>query len=203
MNLILWILRRWGIAVGTLLLLGFPGVAARSAIQLSQGVSQQREGNPATAAERAFTEGDQLYQQGTAESLRQAIAKFEEALKLYREVGNNGGQAISLLALGRIYSELGEKQKALEYYNQSLSLSRAVADRGGEARTLNNIGLVYSELGEKQKALEYYSQSLPLSRAVGDRIGEARTLNNIGLVYSELGEKQKALEYYSQSLPLS
>ncbi|MEG3987192.1 CHAT domain-containing protein, partial [Microcoleus sp. S28C3] len=105
--------------------------------------------------------------------------------------------------IGLVYSELGEKQKALEYYTQSLPLRRAVGDRSGEALTLSNIGLVYSELGEKQKALEYYTQSLPLSRATGDRSGEAVTLNNIGGVYSELGEKQKALEYYIQSLPLS
>jgi tetratricopeptide (TPR) repeat protein len=103
----------------------------------------------------------------------------------------------------QVYSDLGEKQKALEYYSQSLPLRRAVGDRRGEAITLTNIGRVYSELGEKQKALDYYSQSLPLSRAVGDRSGEAYTLTNIGRVYSELGEKQKALDYYSQSLPLT
>ncbi|MEG3837296.1 tetratricopeptide repeat protein, partial [Microcoleus sp. Z1_C3] len=74
-------------------------------------------------------------------------------------------------SIGSVYSELGEKQKALEYYSQSLPLRRAVGDRSGEASTLNNIGLVYSDLGEKQKALEYYSQSLPLRRAVGDRSG--------------------------------
>jgi CHAT domain-containing protein len=111
-------------------------------------------------------------------------------------------EASTLSNIGVAYSELGEKQKALEYYSQSLPLRRATGDRGGEAYTLASIGSVYSDLGEKQKALEYYSQSLPLSRAVGDRRGEAVTLNNIGIVYSEFGEKQKALEYYSQSLPL-
>jgi CHAT domain-containing protein len=185
-------------------LLGSPAVVMPSAIKISQGVSQQRGGNPAAAAaERAFTEGRELYQQGTAESLRKAIAKWEEALKLYREAGNRRGEAGTLNNIGGVYSDLGEKQKALEYYSQSLPLSRALGDRSGEAGTLNNIGGVYSDLGEKQKALEYYNQSLPLKRAVGNRSGEAVTLNNIGRVYSDLGEQQKALEYYSQSLPLS
>ncbi|KAB8320027.1 CHAT domain-containing protein, partial [Tolypothrix campylonemoides VB511288] len=102
-----------------------------------------------------------------------------------------------------IYSDLGEKQKALEYFNQSLPLSREVEDKAGVARTLTNIGGIYSNLGEKQKALEYYNQSLPLLRAVEDKAGVAGTLNNIGNVYYALGEKQKALEYYNQSLPLS
>ena len=201
MNLTLWVWGRYGLAVSALILLGVPAVAAPSAIKISQGVSQQGGGNP--AAERALTEGAQLYHQRTTQSLRKAIAKLEEALKLYREVGVNEGQIASLLGLGKVYDALGEKQKALDYYSQSLPLIRAVGDRRGEAVTLNNIGGVYDELGEKQKALEYYSQSLPLRRAVGDRSGEGRTLNNIGLVYDDLGEKQKALEYYNQSLPLN
>ncbi len=118
-------------------------------------------------------------------------------------MGNRKGEAITLNNIGLLYSDLGEKQKALEYYSQSLPLFRAVGNRRGEATTLSNIGVVYAALGEKQKGLEYYNQSLPLTRAVGDRRQEAITLNNIGQVYSDLGEKQKALEYYSQSLPLS
>jgi hypothetical protein len=76
MNLRLWV---WGIAVGASILLGVPAVAAPSAIKISQGVSQQGGGNPAAAAaERAFTEGMQMVQQGTAQSLRQAIAKLKK-----------------------------------------------------------------------------------------------------------------------------
>jgi CHAT domain-containing protein/Flp pilus assembly protein TadD len=155
------------------------------------------------AAERAYQEGMQLFKQGTAESLRQAITKWEEALSLYQAVGDKKWEAVTLLGIGRVYNDLGEKQKALEYYNQSLPLSRATGDKAGEAVTLNNIGQVYSDLGEKQKALEYYNQSLPLRRATGDKAGEAGTLNNIGRVYSDLGQKQKALSFFNQSLPLS
>ncbi|MEG4167321.1 MULTISPECIES: tetratricopeptide repeat protein [unclassified Microcoleus] len=202
MNLTLGVWARCGIAVAASILLGVPAVAAPSVIKMSQGNSQQSGGNP-SPAEKALTEGVQLYQQGTAESLRKAIAKWEEALKLYREAGDRNKEAVTLNNIGLVYSALGEKQKALEYYNQSLPLSRAVGDRSMEAVTLTSIGLAYSDLGEKQKALEYYSQSLPLNRATGDRTREAITLNNIGNVYSALGEKQKALEYYNQSLPLS
>jgi CHAT domain-containing protein/Tfp pilus assembly protein PilF len=188
------------------------GMSIALSVQLSQTVAaavpvgkviQTAQTNSNDAAKKVFEEAEKLYQQGTAEALRSAIAQFEIALKLLREAGDRRGEAATLTWLGVIYSELGEKQKALEYYSQSLPLSRATGDRRGEAAILNNIGQVYSDLGEKQKALEYYSQSLPLLRATGDRSGEAVTLNNIGNVYSELGEQQKALEYYSQSLPLS
>ncbi|MEG4484082.1 CHAT domain-containing tetratricopeptide repeat protein [Microcoleus sp. D2_18a_B4] len=187
------------------------GMSIALSVQLSQPVAatvsvgkvvQTAQTNSSDTAEKALEEGVQLYEQGTAQAKRGAIAKLEQALKLYREAGDNRGQTVSLLGLGSVYSALGEQQKALEYYSQSLPLSRETGDRFLEATILNNLGNAYSDLGEKQKALEYLSQSLPLRRAVGDRRGEAVTLSNIGRVYDDLGEKHKALEYYSQSLPL-
>ena len=165
------------------------GMSIALSVQLSQPVAaavpvgkvvQTAQTNSSDAAQKAFKEGAQLYNQGTAESKRGAIVKLEEALKMYRQAGDNRGQALSLLGLGRVYSDFGENQKALEYFDQSLPLIRAVGDRSREAVTLNNIGSVYEDLGEKQKALEYYSQSLPLRRATGNRGEEANTHTNIG-----------------------
>ncbi|WP_333198338.1 tetratricopeptide repeat protein [Microcoleus sp. S28C3] len=51
---------------------------------------------------------------------------------------DRSGEANILLDIGLVYSDLGEKQKALEYYNQSLTLFRAAGDRSGEANTLNS-----------------------------------------------------------------
>ncbi len=161
------------------------------------------------AAELAYQEGKQLYQQGTAESLLKAIAKFEQALLLYRQVGDRSNgqnlrslEANTLVYIGKIYSNLGEKQKALDYYKQSLPLSEQAGDKQAQGTTLNNIGKIYSELAEKQKALDYYNESLSLRRQAGDKNGEAISLNNIGSVYHFLGEKQKALDYYKQSLSI-
>jgi tetratricopeptide (TPR) repeat protein len=158
------------------------------------------------AAERAFAEAERLADQKNVDSIRQAIAKYAEAARLYHTLGERGKVAVCVLMvgvlyfrLGNVYSDLGEKQKALEYYTQALAIIRAVGDRAMEATTLNNIGWVYSDLGEKQKALEYYTQALAISQALGDRAGEATTLNNIGKVHDDLGEKRKALEYYTQA----
>jgi len=153
-------------------------------------------------ADRLLQEGVQLLQQGTAESLRAALEKLEAARQLYRAAGDAKKEALTLLVMGKINDDLGEKQKALEFYNQALTLTRTVGDKWGEATTLNNIGSMHFNQGEKQKALEFYNQALPLRRAVGDKQGEAGTLNNIGGVYSSLGEKQQALEFYNQALPL-
>jgi len=129
-------------------------------IRVAEGAIENQEATQ--AAEKAFAEAEQLLQQGSAESRRQAIVKYEEALSHWRTIGNRGGETATLHNIGRVYSSLGEKQKALDYYNQALPLLQAVGDRGGEAATLYNIGRVYDSLGEKQKALDYYNQALVL-----------------------------------------
>ncbi len=154
------------------------------------------------AAERAYAEAERLRAQQTADSLRQAVAKYEEASRLYHAVGEREKEVVCLVWVGVLSSQLGDVRKGLEYFSQALPIFRAVGDRAREATTLNNIGLVYSALGERQKALEYFDQALPIFRAVGNRAGEAATLNNIGGVYAALGENQKALEYFDQALPI-
>jgi CHAT domain-containing protein/tetratricopeptide (TPR) repeat protein len=189
-----------------ILLMGLGCLAGIGGTTIAQPrrVSQQpaAENATASAAQAAYDEAFKLLQAGTAESLRQAMGKFQEAAPLFAAAGDRKSQATCFLGIGRIYDKLGENQKALDYYAQSLQLRQAVGDRAGEATTLNNIGGVYFALGEKQKALDYYVQALPLRKAVGDRAGEAVTLSNIGSVYSALGEKQKALDYYAQALSL-
>ena len=187
--------------VGILLLAGgLSPLAIKTEVALAQVTIAQA--NPATQVQQLYDEGEKLFNQGSAESLQQAISKWQAALFLLRELGDKTSEAFILVAIGHIYDLLGEKQKALDYYSQALPLSKEMGDRAGEAGALNNIGGVYEALGEKQKALDYFSQALPLWKAVGDHGGEAITLNNIGRVYDDLGEKQKSLDYYSQALPL-
>jgi CHAT domain-containing protein/uncharacterized protein HemY len=196
--------RYTSLSIAVFLLCGVSGVVDSNRVLAKDDLLKIAQSPGATKknAERLFEEGMTLYQQGSAESLRQAIQKWQEARLLYRAVGDRRVEAITLTGIGRVYDALGEKQKALDFYNQALPIFRTVGDRSMEAITLTGIGRVYDALGEKQKALDFYNQALPIFRTVGDRRGEATTLNNIGAVYDALGEKQKALDYYNQALPI-
>jgi CHAT domain-containing protein len=134
---------------------------------------------------------------------QKALDFYNQALPLWRAVGDRSGEATTLNNIGRVYDDLGQKQKALDFYNQALPLWRAVGDRTGEATTLNNIGLVYDALGQKQKALDFYNQALPLWRAVGDRSGEAATLGNIGVLFQSTNRPTQAITNLEQSLKIS
>ncbi|MFN6499714.1 MAG: tetratricopeptide repeat protein [Nostoc sp. DedQUE01] len=179
------------------------GATPRSrGLQIAQQPETTQQNATHAAAIRLTQEGLKLHQQGTAESLRQAIRKFQEAMKLLQQVDDKPWEAVTLLGIGSVYNLLGENQEALKYLNQALPIFRAVAYGGGEATTLSNIGNVYNSLGEKQEALKYYNQALPILRVVENRRMEAVTLSNIGTVYDSLGEKQQALKYYNQALPI-
>jgi tetratricopeptide (TPR) repeat protein len=105
------------------------------------------------AAERAYEEGVQLYQQGTAESLQQAITKFVEVLPVLRAEGKKAGEAYILSFIGYIYSNLGEKQKALSFFNQALPLSRVTGDKAIEATILYNLACMERDRGNLKVAL--------------------------------------------------
>jgi CHAT domain-containing protein/predicted negative regulator of RcsB-dependent stress response len=134
--------------------------------------------------------------------MQKALEKSNEALPIFREIGDRGGEAVTLNNIGAIYRSLGETQKALEKYNEALPILRAVGDRSEEAITLNNLGLAYQSLGEMQKALEKYNEALPLRRAVGDRRGEAETLLGIARAEQKQGNLTRARQSGEQAISI-
>lgn len=154
------------------------------------------------AAVRLMAEGEHLDLEGTAESLRKAAARYEEALAPLRRVGDQGREASALTLLGRIHFDLGEKERALGLYAEALRLAEETKDAAQQATVLSNTGVVHSSTGDKQKALEYYRRALPFWQSSGDRTGEASTLINMGKAHSDTGDKREARRLYQLALKI-
>lgn len=155
------------------------------------------------AAERAYTRGDALFDEGTAASRLKAANTLEHSLALWRELDDSLWKATTLLYIGLIQYEFGNIEKALDYYNEALPLWHATGERSGEAATLSSLGRAYDSFGEYQKAIDYYDLALPLSEAVKARGWQAYTLHNLGMAYTSLAEYQAALSYFEMALELS
>jgi CHAT domain-containing protein len=164
--------------------------------------TSQAQEEKLNAANSVFAEGFELFKQGTAESLRAAKVKLERAEDLFRQAGDKAWQAATLVVLGRLTNDLGDKTAAIELYKQTLPLFRELREPTGEVAALNNIAAAYITLGENHLALKHFQQALPLTRELGDKIMEATVLSNLGSVYSVLNDHATALKYYEQSLPL-
>jgi CHAT domain-containing protein/Flp pilus assembly protein TadD len=176
--------------------------AGRYRVTLSPLSAPRDEDRSRIAAERLFTEAEELKKQESADGYRAAIQKLLQTRPLWRAAGDRYEEALTLQSLGTIQNRVGERQNALDSYNEAVGLWRAVGDRAGEAMTVGDLGVVHNMLGERQKALDCYNQALALARAVGNHSAEAAVLTGIGVVYAALEEKQTALDYYNQALPL-
>ena len=158
-------------------------------------VIQAPEETPEVKMRRATAQGQQLMQQaeqlsnqGTGESQKQAIASYEQALVIWRQIGARPAEAATLLSIGTLYFALHEYQKALGYSQQALAIQRELKNRAGEAIMLVSIGGAYDQLGKTQKALDAFTQALSLFHSVAERLTSrlysASPLNRSGLMLS-------------------
>ena len=146
-----------------------------------------------------YDEAIKLKEQNTVESKQESIRKFQQALKIYKEINENK-QEMCLFYIGSIFNSLGNKAEALIYFTQELSLIRKSGDKDAEANVLLRIGYLNRDLGEQQKALDYFNQSLFLFKETGNKKGQSDTLNTFGISYIDLGEYTKAIDCLSQAL---
>ena len=151
-------------------------------------------------AQRAYVEGEQLREQGTAESLPTSVTKYEEAIAHWQATGDRVMQAHALLSLAQAWRDLGEPKRALDYLHQALELQRSGAAQREVANTLFLIGNVNNDLGNPHQALEDYEQARREQRVLKDIYAEARTLDNMAVAWLFLGQARRALEHHTQAL---
>jgi CHAT domain-containing protein/tetratricopeptide (TPR) repeat protein len=190
-------LRYLSLATATLLLSLTPSFLPFTLKFEPLAVQAQTIQNREAEAFRLLKQGIQQLDRG---QFREALEPSQQALVIFREIGNGIGEGTILNLIGEVYNNLGQYPKALEFYQQALALCREISYRQGEGLSLNNIGYVYHDLGQYRKALEFYQQALVIRREVSHKKGEGVTLNNMGIVYFSWGQYAKALEFYQQAL---
>ena len=74
------------------------------------------------------------------------------------------GEATTLSNMGRVYDNLGDRQKALDFLNQALPIWEQSGGSAGQAGTLDSFGRTYSSIGDPNRALDYYNRALHFGR---------------------------------------
>jgi tetratricopeptide (TPR) repeat protein len=96
---------------------------------------------------------------------KKGLAPFNEALKI-QKANNLPGQTGTIKDLAGVYSQLGDRKKALENYETVLKNYRQTNDLFGQVDALSSIGSFYSQQGERQQAEKYYQEALQLQKAL-------------------------------------
>jgi CHAT domain-containing protein/Tfp pilus assembly protein PilF len=189
------------------LLLSITGSLLPTTLSLSPAVVQAQTNQDRKAiGDRLFREAEYL---NVNDRYERAIAKFQEALLIYQEIGDKVGIGKTLSNIGYVHYKQKEYEQALNYFQQALPIQRELGDGNGQQITLNMMGRTYSEQGyqlvdrnQYREALEKLQQALVIKKKLGQKQSEGLTLNQIGIVYTNLGEYELALDSYQQALAL-
>jgi CHAT domain-containing protein/tetratricopeptide (TPR) repeat protein len=151
-------------------------------------------------------QADTLYSLGFAygrlHDYQKALAYYEQALPLYRALGNRQQEAQTLNNIGTIYAQQNDYRKAISHFERAREIWEAQQSALSVVNALTNIGVAYAGLDEYDKALEYYQKALVGWRGVKNQMGEAATLTNISDTLYKLGKKPEAKESASQALAI-
>jgi tetratricopeptide (TPR) repeat protein len=158
----------------------------------------------ARAIRRRDHEGAALMALGDAHLVlgnpRKATEFHQEALAIFREIGDRRAEGYCLYNLGSSYLAVGDAPKAAEFYASHLTLSRDIGDRLGEGGALAGLGNAYLTLGDARKAGEMYEEALVIFHEIGDLPRLGKSLCNLGHAYLALGDAPKAIQSYEQAL---
>ena len=117
-----------------------------------------------------------------------AIVLHGEALKLYRELGDDSGVAFALLCLGAQHMEKGDPERAVPFLEEALALSHRIGDKRNIASTLHNLAEVERQRGNYERAKTLGMQSIALSREMEDKWDLAVVVGWLGLLAVWSGE---------------
>jgi predicted ATPase/class 3 adenylate cyclase len=117
----------------------------------------------------------------------------EEALALFRKLGDTPGIANSLWAIGYTSTEVGDASAAHEALEESVRLYREVGDLDSAVAASRTLAFSYAETGELERAFDLHAEGLREARSIGNRQIEARSLGSMSFVAADLGRADEAL----------
>ncbi len=132
--------------------------------------------------------------------LERARVLFDEALGLFRKIGDRGGEASSLNSLGVVTRSLGDLDAAEDLYEASVRLRREIGDEPGAAASLGNLAIVAIDRGEYDRAWDLLEDTLALDRARGDEWGVTVSIANQGVIQLERGHLDDAAATTGEAL---
>jgi tetratricopeptide (TPR) repeat protein len=169
---------------------------------------QSAESNFSCALEIAQSEKDRLLEglvtAGLAKNLMyqreyvKAIARFEEALAIFEELGAGFYIATVGGELGTCYLHLHETGRALDLLEESAAVFQANGSMSNYQVSLADIGGVYLARGEYLKAISYYQRALELARQLDDQLSVSKWLKNLADAYVRLGSPTLAKNFEAE-----
>jgi predicted ATPase len=136
---------------------------------------------------------------------RNELAKklWEEALPLYRELGDEDGIGRCVAELGSVAIGEGDLDRAAALYEEAVTLFRAQGNLVRLGIVLGNLGAVAGMRDDNEAAARYQEEAVATQRQTGDRDALAVSLHNLARPVLALGRVGEARTALGESLRLA
>jgi len=133
--------------------------------------------------------------------LPEARARYEEALPLYRAIGEKIGEANCIQALGDVHNKLSELPEARARYEEALPLYRAIGAKIGEMYTILNLADVASKEKKFDLAIQLAESTIETAKKISPS-NVASAFNNLANIYEKKKDYPKAIEFYTKAMEI-
>jgi len=127
-----------------------------------------------------------------------ALRLHQEALDIYRELGDKVGIVKQLSSVGLQSHFQGDYAAARSWFDQCLHVCRELGDRSEIAGALSNLAEAVNAQGDHTQARSLLEEALSISRELEDWIGVAWSINHLGDVARNRGDLAEARRLYQE-----
>ena len=122
-----------------------------------------------------------------------AVARLNEAIKVFREAENHEGLAEAHFALGRTYMEINESSMARDHLEQAIELQRYSTNRHFLAQVYLRCGTVEFNEGDIYRATDFWERARELADDTKDDNLRGMISINLGVahIHADRGERGK------------
>ncbi|HXG87470.1 MAG TPA: protein kinase [Vicinamibacterales bacterium] len=129
----------------------------------------------------------------------EARRDFEEALVIWRELGNEQAAARTLVNLAAVSVDAGEVPRAIELYGQVRVACDRIDDHSGAAWAINFEAQVQAGRGEHEVARALYAEALRRFHTIRDAWGAGDSLLALGHIALAIGDGVEARTQFAEA----
>lgn len=130
----------------------------------------------------------------------EAVAHFDEALPLSRDIGSRRCEATATGNVAIAYRALKRYDEAISHLEKAMMIDPDPPRRG---RVLVNLGMVYLDQGRLEEGIGSIEEGLALINQAGDHWGDSLSRSLIADAYRQLGRQADAIKSAQRALEIS
>lgn len=133
----------------------------------------------------------------------EALAKFEAWRQLNRGLPQPEPEGQITRAIGILYYEMSDVDKADALLREALAYARAAGDLSLQAGTLLSMTAIAKRRGQFGQAIAFGEEALTLAQQTNARRMQAEILNSNGSAYFQIGELDEAAAHFRSAMEIA